>query len=150
MRTTQTTVECLHKGKRVASHRRSTRRGGFTTDPAHRPKSHQRYAEWTPGRVVRWAETIGPETGALVRHVLETRRHPEQGFRSCLGIIRLADKYTKERVERACRRASAIGAPSYKSSILANGLEGRALPEPGPELRLPLGHTNLRGADYYR
>lgn len=151
VRATRTTVECLHKGRRVASHARSRTRGGFTTDPTHRPKSHQRYLEWTPSRMIRWAETIGPETGAVARHILETKPHPEQGFRSCLGIIRLANKYTNERVENACRRARAIGSQSYKSvrSILVTGLDRQPLPE-SPELRLPFDHEGIRGAKYYQ
>ena len=150
VRATQTTIECFFKGRRVASHRRSRERGRHTTDPAHMPDSHRRYAEWTPSRMIRWANSIGPETAAVVRHVLETRPHPEQGFRSCLGIIRLADRYSKERVERACRRARAIGSPSYKSvrSILATGLDAQQ--PSSPQLRLPIDHGNLRGADYYQ
>ncbi len=150
VRATATTIECFFKGKRVASHRRSSQRGRHTTDSAHRPASHRRYAEWTPSRMIRWAETIGPETASVVRHVLETKPHPEQGFRSCLGIIRLADKYTKPRVEAACRRARQIGSASYKSvrSILATGLDGQ---QPSlPELCLPPHHHNLRGANYYQ
>jgi transposase len=150
VRATATMIECFFKGRRVASHQRSRLRGRHTTDPAHRPASHRRYAEWTPSRMIRWAETIGAETGAVVRHVLETKPHPEQGFRSCLGIIRLADKYSKGRVEAACRRARRIGSPSYKSvrSILATGLDGQR--PTSAQLRLPVDHANLRGGDYYQ
>ena len=100
--------------------------------------------------MIRWAETIGPQTGAVARHILKTKPHPEQGFRSCLGIIRLADKYTNERVENACRRARAIGSPSYKSvrSILVTGADRRPLPD-SPELRLPFDHEGIRGSKYY-
>lgn len=152
VRATDSVVECLHNGLRVASHLRSRLRGRHTTDTSHMPKAHQRYAEWTPQRVIRWAETIGPETGAAARHVLETKPHPEQGFRACLGIIRLAKRYSAERVENACRRARAIGSVSYKSvnSILASGLDGKPLPEPSPELELPLDHEGLRGERYYQ
>lgn len=151
VRATATIVEVFAKGRRVASHRRSYKRGGFTTDPAHMPDAHRRYAEWTPSRMIRWAETIGPETALTVRAVLESRPHPEQGFRSCLGIIRLADRYDTERVEGACQRARRIGAPSYRSvkSILKNGLDQLPLPASAPEPELPLFHDHIRGPEYY-
>ena len=97
------------------------------------------------------AETIGAETGAVARHILFTKPHPEHGFRSCLGLIRLSEKYGKERTENACRRARTIGSPTYTSvkSILATGLDRQA-PAPSPELRLPFDHEGLRGAEYYR
>jgi len=150
VRATLMTVEVLHKGVRVASHRRSTRRGAYTTDPAHRPKAHQRYLEWSPERIMRWAETVGEQTCALVEHVMRTKPHPEQGFRSCLGVISLARRYGNERVEAACHRARRIGAPSYTSvkSILAAGLDSRPLPEP-EQVSLGLEHENVRGPDYY-
>jgi biopolymer transport protein ExbD len=151
VRATATIVECFSHSRRVASHRRSSLRGKFTTDPSHRPKAHQQYAEWTPSRIIRWAETIGAETGAVAQHILKTKPHPEHGFRSCLGLIRLADKYTKERVENACRRARGIGSPSYTSvkSILATGLDRQAPATTSPELRLPFDHEGVRGAEYY-
>jgi len=150
VRATLMTVEVFHKGLRVASHRRSTRRGGFTTDHAHRPKAHQRYLEWTPERMVRWAAGVGEETSALVEHIMRTKPHPEQGYRSCLGVIGLARKYGNDRVEAACRRARAVGAQTYTSvkSILAAGLDARPLPEP-EQAGLLLDHENVRGPDYY-
>jgi transposase len=153
VRATEAIVEILFRGRRVAAHRRSRTRGGFTTDSSHRPKSHQRYAEWTPSRIVRWAETIGPETGAVVKHILSTRPHPEQGYRSCLGLIRLSTRYSKERLERACRRARRIRSESYKSvlSILKTGLDSQELAtNPVVELKLPLDPKGVRGADYYQ
>ena len=101
--------------------------------------------------MIRWAETIGPETALTVRQVLESRPHPEQGFRSCLGIIRLADRYDPARVEGACQRARRIGAPSYRSvkSILKNGLDQVPLPASAPEPELPLFHDHIRGPEYY-
>lgn len=151
VRATFTVIECFCKGRRVASHRRSFRKGGFITDAAHMPDSHRRYAEWTPSRMIRWAESIGPQTATAVGHVLARLRHPEQGFRSCLGIISLGKKYGNDRLEAACRRAAAIGSIRYKTikSILRNGLDSRPLPEP-TQLSLPVRHENVRGADYYR
>lgn len=143
-------LEVLHKGHRVASHRRSYHKGGFTTDNDHRPKSHQRYADWTPSRIIGWAATIGPNTADVVQHVLASKPHPEQGFRSCLGILRLGSRFGKDWLEAACARAKAIGSASYKSvtSILNTGLDQRPLEEPAqPEL--PLSHENIRGPNYY-
>jgi transposase len=151
VRATEKVVEIFHKRRRVASHRRSRRRGGYTTDRSHMPKSHQKYAEWTPSRIMRWAETIGPETAAMAREVMEHRPHPEQGFRSCMGIIRLAKEYDTERLERACKRARAIGALSCRSvtSILKTGLDQRPVPPaPLPE-QVVLIHDHIRGPEYY-
>lgn len=151
IRITATTVEVLFKNRRVASHRRSYRKGGFTTLIEHRPKSHQEYLEWTPSRIIRWAGENGPHTRELVTKVIESKPHPEQGYRSCLGIIRLARKYSPQRLEAACQRALNIKAFSYKSvnSILKNGLDQQALPfdESPPEKMVV--HHNIRGSGYY-
>jgi transposase len=148
LRFSATVVEIFHQGQRVASHARSTR-GGFTTDPAHRPKAHQAYLAWTPSRLVRWGETIGPATGQLVAAILASRPHPEQGYRSCLGLLRLGKQYPPARLEASCARALAIRATSYKSvqSILRTGLDHHALvPLPTPPGRV---HGNVRGPAYY-
>lgn len=151
LRATAETVECFREGKRVASHRRSQVKGGHTTLPEHMPSSHRKYASWTPSRMVSWARQTGPQTAKLVEAILAERPHPEQGFRSCLGIMRLAKGYGAEKVEAACERALAIKARSYKSvrAILENKLEGRPLPGQAKESP-PIEHANLRGADYYR
>ena len=93
VRLTASTVEALHDGQRVAAHARSQRRGGFTTDPTHRPKAHQEHLEWTPSRMIRWAEKTGPHTATTVTRIIEERPHPEQGYRPCLGILRLGERY---------------------------------------------------------
>lgn len=152
VRASRHVVEALHKNTRVASHPRSSQKGGFTTDPAHRPKAHREHAEWTPSRLINWAKTIGPHTGELVKEILETRRHPEQGYRSCLGIMRIAKQYPKERVERACLRALRVGALSYKSvaSILRSGLDSELIPDEPRSPPMPLlAHENVRGPAYY-
>ena len=121
-----------------------------TTDaPAH-ARRPPRYLEWSPGRIIRWAEQSGPATGELVKAILVTRPHPEQGFRSCLGILRLGRRYGDERLEAAARRALAIRAFSYRSveSILKSGLDRQPLPEPDPATP-PRTHDNIRGAAYY-
>ena len=152
VRTSATTVEIFFKSKRIASHRRSHRRGFHTTQPEHRPKSHRDHSEWTPSRLIRWAEKIGPQTRDLVAAILADRPHPEQGYRSCLGILRLAKRYDAPRLEAACTRALAAGARSYKhvETILKNGLD-RVEPEsPDTSTRNPIAHENVRGPEYYR
>lgn len=115
------------------------------------PESHRRYLEWTPGRIVRWAESAGPQTASLVTAVLESRPHPEQGFRSCLGIMRLSKRFGDDRLEAACTRALAVRALSYRSveSILRTGLDRQPLPEATTPVA-PRQHGFVRGPDYYR
>jgi transposase len=150
VRVTAATVEIFHDGQRVAAHPRSHRQGGFTTDPSHRPEAHQKYLEWTPSRMIRWAEKTGPHTGTVVRQIIETKAHPEQGYRPSLGIIRLGNRYSPERLEAACQRSLAIGGVSYRSikSILEHGLDRLPLEEQAT-LDLPQDHDNLRGSHYY-
>ena len=152
-RRTAATVELFHRGQRVAAHVRSSVRGMHTTDPAHMPKAHQHHREWTPSRFITWAGTIGPETAALVAAILADRPHPEQGYRSCLGILRLATRYGEARLEAACARAGAVGARSYRhlDAILTRGLDRLARPETAPApLTLPPAHEHLRGPAYYQ
>jgi len=144
------TVEIFHRGKRVASHRRSYQQAGHTTVTAHMPRPHREYAEWTPRRLVEWAKKTGPATGELIGYILERRRHPQQGFRSCLGILRLGKSYGDARLEAACVRALRIGSASYKSieSILKHKLDLNPLPEPAQPAS-PIDHDNVRGPKYY-
>jgi transposase len=150
VRLTDKTVELFQHGKRVAAHLRSHRPGRSTTLEEHRPKSHQRYLQWTPSRILEWVKTIGPDCVKVVEKIMADRPHPEQGFRSALGIIRLGKALGNDRVEAACRRALHFGTCSYTSlkSILQNNLEAQPLeqelPLPSPE------HENLRGGPYYR
>ena len=150
-RLTASTVEMFVRGRRVASHPRSFRRGGFTTVAEHMPASHRRHLEWTPSRIVRWAEATGPQTAALAAGILRSRPHPEQGFRSCLGVLRLGKRYGPERLEAACARAVAIGAFSYRSvdSILRTGLD-RQPAFPPPSRNGHGHHANVRGPAYYQ
>jgi len=150
VRATASTVEIyLLNGERVASHPRSRSRGLHTTTPDHMPKSHQAHAEWSPSRILSWAATIGPGTAKLAEAILAARPHPEQGYRSCLGILRLSKKYGAERVEVACGRAVSVGARSYRhvESILKHGLDRLAPPEVAGATRLT--HENIRGRSYY-
>lgn len=149
VRLTDSTVEILHKGKRVAGHPRIYGKGKFSTISEHRPAAHQKYLEWTPSRIIRWAEQTGVHTAKVVKQILESKPHPEQGYRSCLGLLRLGQRYSDERLEAACSRAININAFSYKSvkSILENGLD--KLPVPEFFEAAPVEHCNLRGAEYF-
>jgi transposase len=152
VRLTARTVEFLHKGQRVASHARSYERGRHTTLSEHMPKSHREYAEWTPQRLVAWAAKTGPHTATLAEKILASRTHPQQGYRSVLGLIRLAKAYAPERLEAACQRALATSACRLKSvaSILKTGLDRQPLPESTEsQLSLLPSHDNIRGAGYY-
>ena len=149
IRATSTTVEILRRGERVATHRRSREAYKASTHNDHRPKSHQKHLEWTPSRMIAWAHSVGPHTARLFERILESKPHPEMGYRSCLGILRLAKRYTNDRVEAAAQRALLTGACSYRSiqSILACGLDSQPLETPQPHP--PLDHDNIRGAAYF-
>lgn len=152
VRLTSTTVEILFKNRRLTSHKRSYVPGQHTTLNEHMPKSHQRYLEWTPSRIIRWAGENGPKTKKLVTRILDSRPHPEQGYRSCLGIISLAKHYSPDRLENACSRALIIKGFSYKSvkSILKNGLDQQPLLFDHSENTSPFSHDNIRGKHYYQ
>jgi transposase len=149
IRSTPTTVEILHNSTRVASHLRSRGRGQNLTNEEHRPKSHRAHLEWTPSRMVHWAETIGPNTARLFERIMNDWPHPEMGYRGCLGIIRLAGKYSAQRVEAAAERALLTGACRYKSveSILKNSLDQVPPSSPPPATTPP--HDNIRGSEYF-
>ena len=153
VRLTATTVEIFQRGVRVASHARSYRRGMHTTVAEHMPAAHRAHHEWSPSRLVRWGQTVGPKTAALVEAILSDRPHPEQGYRSCLGILRLERRYGRERLEAACARALGAGARSYRhvDSILKHGLDRQPSQEPSVagEPRQLLLHENVRGGRYY-
>ena len=149
-RFTAGTVEIFHRGVRIASHLRSHAAYCHTTNKEHRPKSHQAHLEWTPSRLIHWAESVGPATAQIIRTILEMKPHPEMGYRSCLGILRLAKTYSNERLEAASQRALQLQAYSYQSlrSILKNSLDRQLSLEPDSNKSGPR-HENLRGADYY-
>ncbi|MFI5299608.1 MAG: IS21 family transposase [Polyangiales bacterium] len=152
VRGTATTVEIFHNGARVASHVRCHVRGAPpTTSPDHMPSTHRAHAEWTPTRILGWAENVGPNTHALCEVILRERRHPEWGFRSCLGLFRLAKKYGNARVEAASKRALFAGARSYRpvKTILQHGLDAQPLPTPERPATTGTTHNNVRGRDYY-
>jgi transposase len=147
------TVEVFHRGVRVASHVRSYEPAKATTLAEHRPKSHQKYAGRTPSRLIEDARQTGPSTGQLVEAILAAKRHPEMGYRSCLGILRLAKDYPAERMEAAARRCLRARAYNYQSmdSILKNQLDRLPLPEAEGGAPVPpaVPHDNIRGAEYF-
>ena len=148
-RLTARTVEVFDNGKRVAAHLRGPGNKRHTTVREHMPSSHRRYADWTPERIRRQAGDVGPATEALVDIIMRHKTHPEQGFRSCIGIVRLAKAHGAERLEAACSRAIEIGARSYTSvnSILKNNLDRRTRQRAadGPAIT----HDNIRGPKYF-
>jgi transposase len=150
VRLTARTVEVFAKGERIAAHLRSSGNGKHTTVQDHMPSSHRRYADWTIERIRRDAAGIGPSTGALCDLILQERSHPEQGFRACLGIVRLVKAFGASRVEAAATRALDIGARTYGSvkSILDHNLDRHAASERRPDGEAIL-HRNIRGSRYY-
>lgn len=150
------TIEVFHQNKRIASHVRSYIAHGYTTDKLHMPPHHKHQADWTPERIVSWGKTIGSETAYVVEKIMKSRQHPQQGFRSCLGILRFDKQYGKERLEAACKRAHTIGAYSYKSieSILKNNLDSKPSPESSSNSTTGSTHTELheyiRGQEYFQ
>jgi transposase len=152
-RITHHTIEIFYKAKRVASHRRSydpSKR--YTTVSEHMPKSHQQYLDWTPQRIISWASTTGKATAQTMEVVMKSRAHPQQGFRSCMGIMSLGKEYSRERLEAACSRALAIGSPSLKSiqAILKKGLDRLPPQKEGPQQSSFIHHANIRGRHYYQ
>jgi len=150
VRITDTAIECFYKNKSVASHIRSHRKGRHTTVKEHMPPSHQKWADWTPDRFIRWAEKIGPNTSRFIDKLLSSRPHPQQAFRSAMGILRLAKDYGDQRLEAACSRALIIGGLSYRSvaSILKHSLDQKTLGR-SSEDPPAIVHENIRGNKYY-
>jgi transposase len=149
------TVEIFYQNERIASHVRSYVAHGYTTNQLHMPKNHQYQAEWTPERITSWAEKIGPETAHLIEAIMISRSHPQQGFRSCVGVLRLAKPYGNERLEAACKRALSIGTHNYKSveSILKHNLEKQPLPTDSiltHKNKTPNSHEYVRGQSYFQ
>ena len=149
-RLTRHGVELLLRGQRVAAHVRSDRRGGYTTVEAHMPAAHRAQLQWTPQRLIEWGQQIGMACGELITRLLQTYKHPEHGYRSCLGLLSLSRRYGKERLEAACERALALGTVRYRHvrDLLANNRDLVAQEAPA-EWTSP-AHANVRGPDYYQ
>lgn len=150
MQATNETIAVFFKGQQVARHIRSLRQGGFTTDAHHMPEAHQKHQQWTPERLTQWGAKIGPFTEQMVQCQLHQKRHPEQAYRSCLGLLNLSKKYTAQRLEAACKRALHINAPRLKSvkSILLKQLDQLPLPQDSDQPNTAT-HNNVRGSEYY-
>ena len=149
-RLTRHGVELLLRGQRVAAHVRSDRSGGYTTVEAHMPAAHRAQLQWTPQRLIEWGQQIGMACGELITRLLQTYKHPEHGYRSCLGLLSLSRRYGKERLEAACERALALGTVRYRHvrDLLANNRDLVAQEAPA-EWTSP-AHANVRGPDYYQ
>ena len=149
-RLTDTVLEVFAKGLRVASHIRSFARGKHSTIVEHLPARHQQYLNWSPERIAHWAERLGPSVKLVVDHILRSRQHPQQAYRSCLGVLRLGKSYGNDRLEAACQRALLINGMTYRSieSMLKTGMDRQPLSHDSEQSALPL-HENVRGPTYY-
>lgn len=134
----------------MASHLRNRGSGNAITNAEHRPKSHQEHLAWPPSRILSWARTIGPNTARVVERIMQDKPHPEMGYRGCLGVIRLAKKYSNERLEAAAARGLLTGAWRYAriESILKNSLDLHSLDAPTDLTPTP-PHDNIRGSEYF-
>ena len=143
-------LEVLHRGHRVASHRRCAHKGGFTTVAEHLPERHQHQAQWTPERLVAWGERIGVACAATVQKMLARQTHPEHAYRACLGLLSLSKRYGEARLEVACTLALRLGTSKY-THIRDMLLNRRDLLQPStaPEWTSP-AHAHVRGANYYQ
>ena len=151
VRYNQRTVEIFTKGKRIASHRYSSKKGKHSTLAEHMPKSHQAYLQWDSQRIIAWANKQGDAVAVMSEMIMQSRAHPQQGYRSCMGLMRLGKDYGALRLTAACQRALDIGSYSYKSvqSILKNNLDQQPLPEPPPD-KANVWHKHVRGANYFK
>ncbi|WP_198947748.1 IS21 family transposase [Haematobacter missouriensis] len=147
IRATTRTIEIFHRGQRIAVHQRRYSGRRYGTNPDHMPSSHRRYAEWTPERFRRWAATIGPQTEGLVIAILASRPHPEQGFRTCLGVLRLYRDLERDHAEAVSARAVEISGFNCKSisALIANHKTAR----PAAGAGAITDHANLRGPGYF-
>jgi len=147
-------VAVFFKGKQIARHARVYTQGSFSTEPSHMPQAHRKHLEWTPERLTRWAKDLGPNVLSVTELLFARKKHPEQAYRSCLGLLNLSRQYDASRLERACHRAMMIGSPSLKSikSILKQGIDQLELPldeNTQSEESTNQCHENIRGAEYY-
>lgn len=143
-------VALYYDNVRIAQHRRDRTANGYTTLEEHMPPHHRFYAQWSPERLLRWAGAIGEQVREAIEHVLDSRKHPEQAFKVCLGILNLAKKYGTERLERVCGQANRFGTYSYRriEGMLKLSVEEEEHPELEPAATA-LEHENIRGSRYY-
>jgi transposase len=149
IRATSGAIEILKDNKRIASHQRikPDKKYCYNTLPEHMPEKHRFKVEWTPERLIKWAEKIGPDTMAYVGKIMQSRQHPEQGFRACLGILNLSNSYNESALERACTQALEYRKYSYKAlKIIIDNLPANP---PDTEQPIPV-HSNVRGREYFQ
>jgi len=146
---TEGSVEIFYNNLRIAYHKRNREKGAYSTIDSHMPSNHAYYASWSPERITGWAAKVGPDVEKMIAEILKAKKHPEQAFKVCLGVINLEKKYGPSRVNQACKRALSYELYSYKSvkNILEKGLDS-IKEESYQEMTLPI-HANIRGADYY-
>src|SRR5579872_5347006 len=149
-RATARSVEILYHGRRAAAHPRSFTRYAHSTIPEHLPAAHRAHLEWTPGRLVRWGEQHGIACAEVIRRILATRLHPEQGYRACLGLLRLEKQHGAKRLEAACARALALGSATYQTVATILKRNQESLPLPGDVSWSAPEHAHLRGPKYYQ
>lgn len=151
VRYTVHTVEIFYRSNRIAVHVRKYDKYGHSTLVEHMPKAHQKYAEWTPERIINWAQKSGVITAEFIAKIIASKEHPQLAFRSCLGILRLGKNYGEQRLEAACKRAVEIGAYSYKSieSILKKNLDQIPIASSQSLTTTKQAHENVRGGDYF-
>jgi transposase len=149
-RITAAAVEIMHRGQRVASHARNSRIGGFTSITAHMPAAHRAHLEWTPQRLINWGRSIGPATAEAVTRLMAENKHPEHGYRACLGLLSLAKRFGKARLEAGCTLALQLGACQYRhvNDILKNNRD-KSAPVASTDWTSP-NHAHVRGPDYYQ
>ena len=151
VRVTATGVECLYGGRRVAAHLRSSRVGGFTTVAEHLPAAHRAHREWTPSRLIEWGQRIGVSTAEVIARILSEHKHPEHGYRRCLGLLSLSRRHGAHRLEAACGVALRAGAFRYRvvKEILDNNRDRLDLAGEAAQWSSP-AHENVRGPGYYQ
>jgi len=142
-------VEIYHKQHRIAYHNRNLRKYGYSTVNEHMPSAHRFVSEWSPDKFTSWAQGIGPCCLDLIQIILKGKSHPEQTYRSCLGVLSLAKKVGKHRLDKACSRAIHYQVYNYAvvKRILDQGLDKEELISPSQQ-SIPF-HQNIRGKEYY-
>jgi len=151
VRATAQVIEIFLKGERIASHRRSYAKWKHTTCETHMPEAHRARLKWPPSRLISWGRNLGPSVGILIEKILTSKKHPEQGYRSAMGIIRLEKKYGRSRLEKAARRALEVGVFSYRfvADMLKNNMDKLIASDDKQLPLIPREESNTRGRGYY-
>ncbi len=146
----QNSVEIYHNQNRIALHLRSRKPYAYQTIKEHMPASHTYNSGWNPEYFMTWASNIGTSTMQCIEKILNQKQYPEQNYKSCVGVLSLAPKTSKERLENACKRALLYDAVGYNpiKNILEKGLE-KQQEEPNLLAKTSIAHENIRGAEYY-